>query len=81
MWTGEALAAINLTISASTERQWQGTSRHKRSFRAPITSLRNGTSPIGTSFMRKLAIIVRAGCCPIRIPIIMTSIRRVAAAG
>ena len=31
MWTSKALAAINLTISASTERQWQGTRRPRRS--------------------------------------------------
>ena len=50
MWTGAALAAIRLTTSASTERQWQG-KRRPRSPKGPVrvltSSPRSGMMPIG----------------------------------
>ena len=69
MSTGEALAAINLTISASTERQWQEIRRPRgRNPRADVQALAVGTMPIGIRTMTRRRAIAHAGCCRDRIP-------------
>ncbi len=73
MWTGEALAAINLTISASTERQWQGIRRPRGPVRALTSNPRNGMMPIGIRTMTRRLVIARVGCCPDRIPVFIGS--------
>ena len=68
MSTGEALAAINLTISASTERQWQGIRRPRGRIRVLTSSPRSGMMPIGIRTMTRRPVIARAGCCRGRTP-------------
>src|SRR5438874_3059203 len=64
--TGAAVAAINLTINARTERQWQGIRRPRGRNRAPASNARKGTMPVGT--MTRRPVIARADCCRSRIP-------------
>ena len=73
MWTGEAVAAINLTISASTERQWQGIRRPRGLVRVLTSSPRSGMMPIGIRTMTRRRAIARAGCCPGRTPVFIGS--------
>ena len=68
MSTGEALAAINLTISAGTERQWQGIRRPRGQVRVLTSSPRSGMMPIGITTMTRRPAIARAGCCHDRTP-------------
>src|SRR6266851_6115994 len=71
--TGQALAAINLTISASTERQWQGIRRPRDRNRVLTTSPRSGMMPIGIKTMTRRRALTRAGCCPDRIRVCIGS--------
>ena len=68
MSTGGALAAINLAISASTERQWQEIRRPRGQVRALTSSPRSGMMPVGIRTMTRRPAIARAGCCRARIP-------------
>ena len=68
MSTGAALAAIYLTISAGTERQWQGTRRPRGRIRVLTPNSRSGTMPLGIRTRTRRRAIARAGCCRGRVP-------------
>ena len=63
MSTGETVAAINLTISAGTERQWQGIRRPRGLVRVLTSSPRSWMMPVGIKTMTRRRAIARAGCC------------------
>jgi len=65
--TGAVLAAINLTISVRTERQWQGIRRPRDRIRALTSGARNGDDAGWDQDHDEAACHQARGCCPGRV--------------
>jgi hypothetical protein len=60
--TSNAVAVIDLSTNASTERQWQGIRRPQGPIHVLKFGLHDGTMPIGIKTMMRQRAVARAGC-------------------